>query len=65
MLQDSVETISSKLASLSAVIDSIEREMEIQDMEFLQVTPLLPHMHKNVWFLRALRLKASVIIGED
>ncbi|XP_076135808.1 E3 ubiquitin-protein ligase TRIM39-like isoform X2 [Alosa pseudoharengus] len=36
MLQDSVKTITSKLASLSAVIESIEREMEIPDMEFLQ-----------------------------
>ncbi|XP_062394557.1 E3 ubiquitin-protein ligase TRIM39-like [Sardina pilchardus] len=36
MLQDSVETITSKLASLSAVIESIERDMEIPDMEFLQ-----------------------------
>ncbi|XP_048116954.1 E3 ubiquitin-protein ligase TRIM39-like [Alosa alosa] len=36
MLQDSVKTITSKLASLSAVIESIEREMDIPDMEFLQ-----------------------------
>ncbi|KAL2084083.1 hypothetical protein ACEWY4_019601 [Coilia grayii] len=36
MLEDSVEIITSKLASLSAMTDSIEREMNIPDMEFLQ-----------------------------
>ncbi|XP_063055333.1 zinc-binding protein A33-like isoform X2 [Engraulis encrasicolus] len=36
MLEDSVEMINDKLASLSAMTDSIEREMDIPDMEFLQ-----------------------------